>query len=123
MGVTYIARISKPGFSVYDPDPKNFSLREDTNSPKAFIRGSFSAPPMGGFGDFVTKTVKHNLGYKPFVKLYRLDHDIGRVTIESLNPTTSSFNKVTDSFVEFSVWVDSESGTTFFYDIFYEGGP
>ena len=38
MGVIYIARISKPGFSVYDPDPKNFSLREDTNSPKAFIK-------------------------------------------------------------------------------------
>ena len=122
MGVTYIARISKPGFSVYDPDPKNFSLREDTNSPKAFIRGSFTVPPMGEFGTFTKKTVKHNLGYKPLVKLYHLNHDTGRVTIEALNPVTSSFNKITDSFIEFSSFGGGESGDTFFYDIFYEGG-
>lgn len=113
MGVTYIARISKPGFSVYDPDPKNFSLREDTNSPKAFIRSSVDILP--GYND-KTVIVNHNLGYKPFSMSFIYNHGTGRVT-------PGDFGIATDSTVKFVFYSNENILLTAYYDVFYEGGP
>jgi len=112
MGVTYVARISKPGFSVYDPDPKNFSLREDTNSPKAFIRGSVDILPSNN----KTVVVNHKLGYKPFSMSFIFNHGTERTV-----PGGSGI--ADDNTVTFNFYGDDESLLTAYYDIFYEGGP
>lgn len=122
MGVTYIARISKPGFSVYDTDPKNFSLREDTNSPKAFIRGYFEIPPTSEDNYTVTKVVKHNLGYNPLVQTYIFDKNTGRmkpITATDFNLTVSTTQSVVTFFFS---GMGGSAGKLIFYDIFYEGG-
>jgi len=116
MGVTYIARISKPGYSVYDPDPKNFSLREDTNSPKAFIRGSVEAPPGS---TSASATVTHNLGYKPFFLGYMVRKANNRAIPVFRGSSDNNQININSYWVE---WPPSWGGYTLYYDIFYEGG-
>lgn len=121
MGVTYIIRISKPGFSVYDTDPKNFSLREDTNSPKAFIRNSFDIPATADSGYFKTEIITHNLGYKPLAQAYLFDSNKGRmIPIARFGEVDI---KLRDSTVDINfAGVGGNAGKTIFYDLFYEGG-
>jgi hypothetical protein len=116
MGVKYIARISKPGYSVYDPDPKNFSLREDTNSPKSFIRGKCESLP----GEHSAgTTVTHNLGYHPFCLGYLIRHENNRAIPCFWNAIDDVQASVGGTWDEYPA---SPAGYTFYYDIYYEGG-
>jgi hypothetical protein len=113
MGVNYIARISKPGYSVYDPDPKNFSFREDTNSPKAFIRGRVFIVP---YTYYTPKAVVHNLNRHVLSRTYIYDNSTGR-----MYPGRGGI--AYDDRVEFPLPVaENIEGATIYYDIFYEGG-
>lgn len=120
--------ISKPGFDVYDPDPRNLIFHSDRNHLKTAASGSFQK--VFGSSGVQSQIISHSLGYRPLVLSYFKNVADGRYLICYADAPSSYYRlsgnvnvsfRVSTTQVIFSLESSSALTVEVEYEIFYEG--
>jgi hypothetical protein len=110
--MSYKISVSKSGYSAFSTNPNNFIFHSDYNTFKIISSNSFSFNiPYGGYQEYPTGVVNHNLNYIPFVIAF-CKYNNGRVGLVG-SLATEIFPTKTVSITNLGV----DSSAIYFYTV------
>lgn len=103
--------VSKPGYSVYDPDFRNFTIRSDCRSPMIHKTGTGSFGVGGG-----NVTVTHDLTYEPMYYFWAKIASFGDDFWQMVATADDSYSEATSTTIKLALPYESQYSYMVFKD-------